>query len=138
MGEAMEFDTLIVNGTVVDPAAGRNGRFDVGVKDGKIAAVAEDLSGASAKERIDATGELVLPGMIDTHAHVTVLPMGEGGRPADRMDRPASEAVLRTLLAFGVTTVRNPAAPTADGVALREAVARGEIPGPTIRTAATC
>lgn len=83
MGEAMEFDTLIVNGTVVDPAAGRNGRFDVGVKDGKIAAIAEDLSAATAKERIDATGELVLPGMIDTHAHVYQYVTGKFGLNPD-------------------------------------------------------
>lgn len=83
MGEAMEFDTLIVNGTVVDPAAGRNGRFDVGVKDGRIAAIAEDLSAATAKERIDATGELVLPGMIDTHAHVYQYVTGKFGLNPD-------------------------------------------------------
>ncbi|GAB5378132.1 MAG: amidohydrolase/deacetylase family metallohydrolase [Acuticoccus sp.] len=66
----MEFDTLFVNGTVIDPASGRNGRFDVGVRDGKIAAIAPDLSAAAAGDRIDATDHLVIAGMIDTHAHV--------------------------------------------------------------------
>ncbi len=79
-------------------------------------------------------GRFVMPGLIDTHAHVTILPVEESGRLADRMDRAVSEAVLRTLLAFGITTVRNPAAPTEDGVALREAVASGEPLGPTIKT----
>ena len=83
MSEAMEFDTLIVNGIVIDPAAGRNGRFDVGVRDGKIAAIAEDLSSASARERIDATGEIVLPGMIDTHAHVYQYVTGKFGLNPD-------------------------------------------------------
>ncbi|MBI3451088.1 MAG: amidohydrolase family protein, partial [Acidobacteria bacterium] len=39
------------------------------------------------------------------------------------------------LLASGITTVRNPAAPAADGVALREAVRSGRIAGPRIFTA---
>jgi len=83
MSEAMEFDTLIVNGTVIDPAAGRNGRFDVGVKNGRIAAVAPDLAAATAKERIDATDEIVLPGMIDTHAHVYQYVTGKFGLNPD-------------------------------------------------------
>lgn len=69
------------------------------------------------------------------HAHVTILPMQEDGHLATMMDRAASEEVLRTLVAFGITTVRNPAAPAQDGVDLREAVASGAILGPTIRTA---
>lgn len=70
MSERPAFDTLILNGTVIDPAAGRNGRFDIGVTDGRIAAIEPDLSAAPAKQRINAAGLMVLPGMIDTHAHV--------------------------------------------------------------------
>ncbi len=83
MSEVMEFDTVIVNGTLIDPAAGRNGRFDVGVTDGRIAAIAPDLSGAAAKERIDASGQIVLPGMIDTHAHVYQYVTGKFGLNPD-------------------------------------------------------
>lgn len=84
---------------------------------------------------LDVAGQYVLPGFIDMHAHVTVLPLGENGRLAARMDRAASAQTLRMLLAAGITTVRNPAAPTEDGVALREAVATGALVGPTILTA---
>ena len=83
----------------------------------------------------DLAGRFVLPGFIDTHAHVTILPPEPGGGLADQMDRAASEDVLRTLLAFGITSVRNPAAPLPDGPVLRDAVASGAIRGPTIRTA---
>lgn len=83
MGAAGNYDTLIVNGTVMDPAEGRNGRFDVAVADGKIAAVEPDLSAATARETIDARDMLVLPGMIDTHAHVYQHVTGKFGLSAD-------------------------------------------------------
>jgi len=60
------YDMIIRGGTVVN-ANGRV-RADVGVRDGKIAAIA-DLSTASAGEIMDATGLHVLPGVIDTQVH---------------------------------------------------------------------
>lgn len=77
------YDVIIANGTVIDPAAKRNGRFDVAIKDGKIAAVEADLSAAEAKERVDASDQLVIPGMIDTHAHVYQYVTGKFGLDAD-------------------------------------------------------
>ena len=71
--ELLRFDLLIRGGTVVDPAAGRHGAFDVGIVDGRIAAVEPALDGARAQTTLDATGMLVLPGMIDTHAHLVPL-----------------------------------------------------------------
>lgn len=64
------FELLIRGGTVIDPAQGINGRRDVGIRDGKIAAVTPDLATATAKRVIDAAGLLVTPGLIDLHAHV--------------------------------------------------------------------
>ena len=58
---------LIVRGGEVANHAGR-GRADVGVKDGKIAAIG-DLSQADAGEIVDAAGLTVLPGVIDTQVH---------------------------------------------------------------------
>ena len=83
MSEQPVYDTLILNGTVIDPAAGRNGRFDIAVQGGKIAAIAPDLSKARAKETINAAGLLVLPGMIDTHAHVYQHVTGKFGLNPD-------------------------------------------------------
>ena len=62
----MTYD-LIVRGGEVANHAGR-GRADVGVKDGKIAAIG-DLSQADAGETVDAAGLTVLPGVIDTQVH---------------------------------------------------------------------
>jgi dihydroorotase len=58
---------LIVHGGEVVNHAGR-GRADVGVKDGRIAAIG-DLSQASAGQRFDAAGLTILPGVIDTQVH---------------------------------------------------------------------
>jgi dihydroorotase len=59
--------TLILNGTIVDPASNVNGRHDVMLADGKVAAVGHDLG--PADQTIDATGKLVVPGLIDVHVH---------------------------------------------------------------------
>ena len=47
---------------------------DVLIEDGRIAAVGHDL-GASADEVIDASGKLVLPGLIDSHIHLWQTPL---------------------------------------------------------------
>ena len=81
--ELLRFDLLIRGGTVVDPAAGRHGAFDVGIVDGRIAAVEPALDGTRAQTTVDATGMLVLPGMIDTHAHVYEHVTGKFGLDPD-------------------------------------------------------
>ncbi|RWR29338.1 dihydropyrimidinase [Sinirhodobacter populi] len=62
----MEFDTVIHGGTVVTTSEKFEG--DVGIRDGRIVAVAEKLAGG--ERRIDAGGRLVLPGGIEGHAHI--------------------------------------------------------------------
>ena len=76
-----KFDLILRGGHVIDPAARRNGPADVAVSDGKIAAVGKGLKGA--KRVIDVSGSLVLPGMIDTHAHVYKHVTGKFGLDAD-------------------------------------------------------
>lgn len=73
----------------------------------------------SNTEMIDCQGKYILPGLIDMHAHVAILPLGKAGRLERDYDLEASLAGLRTYLSYGVTTIRNPAAPTRDGVYLR-------------------
>lgn len=63
---SLPFDVVIRNGTVVTSAESR--RADVGIRDGRIAAIGGDLGPAGAT--IDATGRLVLPGGIDAHCHI--------------------------------------------------------------------
>ncbi|GAB3527852.1 amidohydrolase family protein [Phytohabitans suffuscus] len=68
----MTFDVLIRGGRVLDPGQGIDGRLDIGIRDGRIAALGEDLGGAAASRVIDAgaPGRVVVPGLVDAHAHV--------------------------------------------------------------------
>ena len=60
-------DHLIKGGTVVDGTGGEPRRADVGLRDGRIVAVGDITEDAT--EVTDATGLLVLPGIIDPHTH---------------------------------------------------------------------
>jgi dihydroorotase len=77
------YDVLLRGGHVICPASGINGVMDVAVRDGKIAAVQKDILPATAKETVDLRGRIVLPGMIDTHAHVYRYVSGRFGLDAD-------------------------------------------------------
>src|SRR5712671_279517 len=83
MSDNKPYDLLLRGGRVICPASGVNGVMDVAVRDGKVAAVQKDILPATAKETVDVRGRLVLPGMIDTHAHVYRYVSGRFGMDAD-------------------------------------------------------
>jgi dihydroorotase len=96
-------DLVIRGGRVLDPGSGLDERLDVGVRYGRIAALAPDLSARIAARRmqmpldlgtlvIDATDRIVAPGFIDLHTHVYVGVCG--------LTVPADEIASST----GVTT----------------------------------
>lgn len=87
--------------------------------------------------RHDLTGRFVIPGLIDMHAHIAAGPVETDADGSMRMvyDADASRALAAELLRWGVTTVRNPAGPTAEAVALRDALNAGTVPGPRVVTA---
>jgi dihydropyrimidinase len=62
----MEFDLVVRNGTVI--TASERMECDIGVRDGKIAALMSGLP--KAKTEVDAAGRLVLPGGIEAHCHI--------------------------------------------------------------------
>jgi dihydroorotase len=66
---AAKYDLLIKGGRVIDPARRVNAMRDVGIAGGRIAAVEANLAAADAASTIDATGKLVVPGLIDIHTH---------------------------------------------------------------------
>jgi dihydroorotase len=73
---------LLKRGRVIDPASGLDDVRDVLVADGRIQQIAPDLQAVGA-ESIDCAGRLVLPGLIDTHAHVYEHVTGSFGLNAD-------------------------------------------------------
>jgi len=64
---ASAYDLVVRGGLVVDGSGGEPFEADVGVSDGRIAAVGPDLG--AGREEIDARGKLVTPGFVDIHTH---------------------------------------------------------------------
>ena len=73
----MTMDLVLRNGTVA--TASDTFKADIGITDGRIAAIAESLS---AEREIDASGKLVLPGGIEAHCHIA-QESATGGMTAD-------------------------------------------------------
>jgi dihydroorotase len=67
---AARYDTIIAGGEVLDPGAGIGGRLDVAIKGGRVAAVEPGIDSGSAKQVIDAGGQIVAPGLVDLHTHI--------------------------------------------------------------------
>ncbi|HHY45198.1 MAG TPA: dihydroorotase [Firmicutes bacterium] len=65
----MARNLLIRGGRVVDPASGFDGVADILVSEGKIARVGQDITPGEA-EILDASGMVVMPGLIDMHVHL--------------------------------------------------------------------
>jgi dihydroorotase len=63
------YDLLLTGGTVLNPATGLRQQLDIGVKDGRVAALQEKLARAEAKRVIEVPGCYVTPGLIDFHVH---------------------------------------------------------------------
>ena len=83
MAENPKYDVLLRAGHVVCPASGIDGTYDVAVRAGRIAAVEKTILPSSASEVVDVSGKLVLPGLIDTHAHVYQYVTGRFGLNPD-------------------------------------------------------
>src|SRR4051812_5742277 len=97
----MAFDTLISGGTVV--TATDTYKADVGIEGGKITSISASLPREQAKNVIDATGKLVMPGGIDVHTHLD-MPFG-GTRSADDFEtgtRAAAFGGTTTLIDFAI------------------------------------
>jgi dihydropyrimidinase len=89
----MTFDTVIRDGTLVDPGWGLV-RGDLAIQDGRIAGVVNPHTPVEAATVIDATGKYVFPGVVDPHTHV-----GLGAEERDLATETAAAAL------GGVTTL---------------------------------
>ncbi len=96
----LPYDLLLVNGHVLDDKNGIDALDDVGIKDGKIAAVAAHLNPKDALKTVDVKGLYVAPGLIDLHTHV-YTGTGEKGSYAGDLSIYPDGFTLRN----GVTTI---------------------------------
>jgi imidazolonepropionase-like amidohydrolase len=137
-------EMLISAGTVLLGPAGQ--RIDDGavlVADGAIAAVGAqaelEAAAPAGTERIARPDGTLLPGLIDAHVHLVFAP----GTPledavsgvADDALRARAVAHLRELLDGGVTTTRDLGDRDGLTIGLRDAIGRGELPGPRLLVA---
>ena len=98
-----EFDLVIRKGTIATAADVFD--CDIGIRDGRIAALAQDLGAGS--EEIDARGLLVMPGGVDAHCHLD-QPMSDGSKMADDSRLKAHYHVRFTLKRFGASFTQYP------------------------------
>jgi N-acyl-D-amino-acid deacylase len=106
LAQARPFDLVILNGHIIDGTGSPWYAGDVGIRDGRIAAIGR-LQGAKAKRTVDAGGKVVAPGFIDMLGQselailvnpslpskifqgITTEVTGEGGSPA-----PLDDAII--------------------------------------------
>src|SRR5207253_1789863 len=117
---------------MIDGRGGVQRNVVVTVRGAKI----ERVAPAAGKVTYDLGSMTLLPGFIDTHVHIgwhfdTNNRWVESGEPADQAALYGAENAYVTLMA-GFTTIQSVGAPS--DKPLRDAIARGVLPGPRILT----
>lgn len=131
--------TVVHAGRLLDkPGSAPNGPSTVIIHNGKIVEVLSGYQpGPTGATLIDLKDKFVLPGLIDSHVHLDSDAGGDAALIESFTDSPARAAyrtagnAKKTLMA-GFTTVRNLGDGSGATLALRDAVAAGELPGPRI------
>ncbi|PDT91664.1 amidohydrolase [Bradyrhizobium sp. Y36] len=106
MGPNDKYDLVIRGGEVLDPSQSLRAKRDIGIRWGTIETVQETIPAERALKSIDASGKLVMPGLIDLHSHV--YPYGSAiGIPADEL---VQFQATTTVVSAGDAGVNNLAA----------------------------
>lgn len=99
------------------------------VSDGRIESVGPNVEHQPDAEVRDVTGKFVIAGFVDAHTHLTLWAPHE--RDEFQIETPFfGVRAAREMLASGVTTVRDVGGVNHFDIALRNAIAKGEVPGP--------
>ena len=129
----------LVGGRIIDGFGGKPIENGVIVIDGERIVdmgTRSEVDIPAGAEIISTEGMSVLPGLWDMHVHLMIV----GHSDYDHWDRTYPQvfrdtimpAAARQLLHAGVTSARDLGAPLEDSIAIREAIANGEIEGPTL------
>ncbi|MCE7992304.1 MAG: amidohydrolase family protein [Roseivirga sp.] len=134
---------VITNTHVVDVSRGQLiENRDVYITEGKISAIKKHKPQItySGMEVTDGTDKYLIPGLIDSHVHVAIGPVKV--RMDDQtpviyleLEKEYAERTANLLIAYGVTTARDPGGLTEVTVGTKKAIARGEILGPEFSVA---
>jgi imidazolonepropionase-like amidohydrolase len=135
--------TVIKAGRLIDPDSGTVLiNQTILISGNKIQAVGRTVEVPAGAKLIDLSDKTVLPGLIDCHTHLADGDSIANGEPFNVLKKTASEIVLesvpnaRATLFSGFTTVRDVGTYRAlNDIALRNAIARGEIVGPRMYVA---
>ncbi len=102
-------DVLIQNATVLTVTNGTLDNTDVLVVNGKIARIGQGLSAPDGVDVVGATGQYLMPGIVDAHSHIALSSVNEGSSPVtsevtmEDVVNPYHLGIYRAL-AGGVTT----------------------------------
>ncbi len=118
----MPTDVIIKNGTIVTA----NSTFEshLTVDDGKVTGIVTDETPPSGDQVIDASGKLVLPGLVDPHVHIDNEPKNRGGTYEAETQAAAAGGVTTFIdFAFqgGDRSMSDPDADLIDGIAHKRA-----------------
>ncbi|GMQ85842.1 MAG: allantoinase AllB [Acidimicrobiia bacterium] len=92
------YDLIIKGSNVVRPNFTTNERLDIGITDGKIAAIATDLDPGDAHAVVEATGLFAFPGAVDAHCHWGIYnPLAED---AVTESRAAAQGGVTTAITY--------------------------------------
>jgi len=125
--------TAIRAGALIDGRGGIQRNVVIGIEGTRIA----KIESGNARANYDLSQLTVLPGLIDAHVHIGAH-FGRNGRALTPGETPVEQALYATenasmMLMAGFTTVQSIGA--AGDVPVRDAIARGKIPGPRLLTA---
>ncbi|MCC5989045.1 MAG: amidohydrolase family protein [Pararhodobacter sp.] len=131
-------DLIIVNGRVIDGTGAAPVMASVLVEDGKITAIGAEADSLAAQRtdlrRIDAAGQTVMPGLIDTHCHLSFDDAGSNAEIFFQRRNALSALVAgynaRKLLRAGVTGLLDPDSTFENMIDLRDAIDAGITEGP--------
>ncbi|MBX3484628.1 amidohydrolase family protein [Phenylobacterium sp.] len=126
-------DVVVHAGRLIDGTGGPvRERVSVVIRDERIAAVEPGFVTPAGARVVDLSRATVLPGLIDSHTHVTYRRGGFAERltGSDMEDVLKATGNVRKLLMAGFTSIRNLGAEGGTDLALKKAIARGDVPGP--------